>query len=204
MILLAALVGFALSTIPYLVPAGGAVGYTSEQSDWLLAHPLALPGIILKTLWVDLPSLFIGFWGCYGWLDLHFPRIWLVLGWIVLLCVALFECCTFPSARRGWKRLPGLIGTILVYSILCILQYISHAPKINGGVIGGDQSFGFQGRYLIPCFMPFLLTFANSSLNKKRPELIPALKNKLNWVSLFWGICCYLLGVITLFTRYWI
>jgi uncharacterized membrane protein len=203
-ILLAALIGLVLASVPYLVPAGGAVGYTVEQRDWLLAHPFALPGILLKTLWVDAVSLIIGFWGCYGWLDLHFPRIWTVVGWIVLLGVAVFECCSFPSSEHRRKRLPGLIATILVYSILCTLQYISHAPKANGGIIGGDYSYGFQGRYLIPCFLPFMLTFANSSLNQKKPKLVSALKNKLAWVVVCWGAICYLLGTVTLLTRYWI
>ena len=203
-ILLAALTGLVLASVPYLVPAGGAVGYSAEQRDWLMAHPLALPGILLKTLWVDAVSLIIGFWGCYGWLDLHFPRIWTVIGGIVLLGVAVFECCSFPSSGRRRKRLPGLIATILVYSILCTLQYISHAPKANGGIIGGDQSYGFQGRYLIPCFLPFMLTFANSSLSQKKPKLVSALKNKLTWIIICWGICCYLLGAVTLLTRYWI
>ena len=203
-ILLAALTGLVLASVPYLVPAGGAVGYSAEQRDWLMAHPLALPGILLKTLWVDAVSLIIGFWGCYGWLDLHFQRIWTVIGGIVLLGVAVFECCSFPSSGRRRKRLPGLIATILVYSILCTLQYISHAPKANGGIIGGDQSYGFQGRYLIPCFLPFMLTFANSSLSQKKPKLVSALKNKLTWIIICWGICCYLLGAVTLLTRYWI
>ena len=203
-ILLAALIGLVLASVPYLVPAGGAVGYTVEQRDWLLAHPFALPGILLKTLWVDAVSLIIGFWGCYGWLDLHFPRIWTVVGWIVLLGVAVFECCSFPSSGHKRKRLPGLIATILVYSILCTLQYISHAPKANGGIIGGDHSYGFQGRYLIPCFLPFMLTFANSILNQKKPKLVSALKNKLAWVVVCWGVICYLLGTVTLLTRYWI
>ena len=204
LILLAAAGGFALSTLPYLFPLGGATGYVAEQGSWLLAHPLALPGIILRTLWVDSVSLIIGFWGCYGWLDLHFPRIWTVVGWIFLLGISAFECCDFPTGKRGWKRLPGLIATVLVFSVLCTLQYISHAPKVNGGVIGGDHSYGFQGRYLIPCYLPFLLTFANGSLNRKKPERIPALKKRLTLISVSWGVCCCLLGVITLLTRYWI
>ena len=204
MILLAALIGFVLATIPYLIPAGGATGYFAEQKDWLLAHPFSLPGIILRTFWIDIPSLIIGFWGVFGWLDLHIPRIWTLIGWIVLLGTAAFECCTFPAPVRGWKRFTGLIATILVYSILCTLQYISHAPKANGGIIGGDYSFGFQGRYLIPCFLPFLLTFSNSSLNLKKPEIIPALKQKMTWISVIWSFCCCLIAVITLLTRYWI
>ena len=201
-ILIAALIGLVLASVPYLVPVGGAVGYTVEQRDWLLAHPTALPGILLKTLWTDALSIIISFWGCYGWLDLHFPRIWTVLGWIILLAVSVFECCSFPARRR--KRLPGLIATILVYSILCTLQYISHAPKANGGIIGGDHSYGFQGRYLIPCFLPFMLTFANGSLNEKKPMIVSAVKNKLTGFVLCWGICCYLLGAVLLLTRYWI
>ena len=203
-ILLTALIGLVLASIPYLIPAGGATGYFAEQKDWLLAHPLSLPGIILKTLWVDAVSLIIGFWGCFGWLDLHFPRIWTILGWIILLAVSVFECCNFPSTGHRRKRLPGLVATILVYSILCTLQYISHAPKANGGIIGGDHSYGFQGRYLIPCFLPFMLTFANSSLKQKKPMIVSAVKNKLIWVVVCWGLCCYLLGVVTLLTRYWI
>ena len=203
-VLLAALIGLVLASVPYLIPAGGATGYFAEQKDWLLAHPFALPGILLKTLWTDAVSIIIGFWGCYGWLDLHFPRIWTVIGWIVLLSVAVFECCTFPSSARRRKRLPGLIATVLVYSILCTLQYISHAPKANGGIIGGDLSYGFQGRYLIPCFLPFMLTFANNSLNQKKPTIVSAVKNKLRWFVISWGVCCYLLGAFTLLTRYWI
>ena len=204
MILLAAVFGFVFASVSYLIPAGGATGYVAEQSDWLLAHPFALPGIILRTLWVDAPSIVIGFWGCYGWLDLHFPRIWTIIGLLVLLSVAAFECCTVPPAEHRRRRFPGLIATVLIYCILCTLQYISHAPKVNGGIIGGDHSFGFQGRYLIPCFLPFLLTFANDRLIRKKLGIVPALHNRLTWVSVSWGVVCYLLGVITLLTRYWV
>lgn len=204
LILLAALTGLVLASVPYLVPEGGAVGYTAEQRDWLLAHPLTLPGIILKTLWVDAPSLVISFWGCFGCLDLHFPRILLLVGWVVLLGAAVIECCSFPAAARGRKRFPGLAATILIYCILCVLQYVSHAPKVNGGIIGGDQSFGFQGRYLIPCFLPFLLTFANSRLNGKKPGIVPALKGRLTCISVSWGVACCLLSAALLLTRYWI
>ena len=204
MFLLFALFGFVLSTLPYLVPAGGAVGYSSEQSAWLLAHPFALPGIILRTLWRDLPSIVISFWGCLGWLDLHIPRVFLLLGWIVLLASAVFECCSFPSSVPWRRRLPGLLATVLIYCVFCTLQYISHAPKVNGSVIGGDWSAGFQGRYLIPCFLPFLMTFANGSLNRKKPEIVPALRKKLAVVSVVWGGCCYLITFFTLLTRYWL
>jgi len=203
LILLAALLGFVLASIPYLVPAGGAVGYTAEQASWLLAHPFALPGIILKTLWKDAASLIIGFWGCFGWLDVHIPRVFLIIGWIILLGSAVLECCTFPYPLPIRKRLPGLIASVLIYCILCTLQYISHAPKVNG-IIGGDYSIGFQGRYLIPCFLPFLLTFANNRLGMKKQEIVPVLKEKIALVSAVWGVCCCLITVITLLTRYWI
>jgi uncharacterized membrane protein len=203
-ILLAAAVGFVLAAIPYLVPAGGATGYTAEQVAWLTAHPLALPGIILRTLWKDAASLIIGFWGCFGWLDVHIPRIFLIIGWIILLGTAVLECCTFPFPLSWRKRLPGLIASILIYCVLCTLQYISHAPKVNGNIIGGDYSIGFQGRYLIPCFLPFLLTFANGSLSRKRPELVPSLKKKAAVVAAVWSVCCCLITVITLLTRYWV
>ena len=204
MILLFAFFGLVLSSVPYLVPEGGAVGYSAEQSSWLLSHPFALPGIILKTLWRDAASLVISFWGCFGWLDVHVPKICLLVGWIVLLIVAVFECCTFPSPVQKRKRLPGLIATVLIYCIFCTLQYISHVPKVNGSVIGGDYSVGFQGRYLIPCFLPFLLTFANDSLNRKKAEMIPLWGRRLTVVSVVWGVCCYLITVFTLLTRYWI
>jgi len=203
-ILLAAAIGFVLAGIPYLVPAGGATGYAAEQVAWLTAHPLALPGIILRTLWKDAASLIIGFWGCFGWLDVHIPRIFLIVGWIILLGTAVLECCTFPFPLSWRKRLPGLIASVLVYCVLCTLQYISHAPKVNGNIIGGDYSIGFQGRYLIPCFLPFLLTFANGSLSRKRPELVPSLKKKAAVVAAVWSACCCLITVITLFTRYWV
>ena len=203
-ILLAAAVGFVLAAIPYLVPAGGAAGYTAEQGAWLVAHPFALPGIIFRTLWKDAASLIIGFWGCFGWLDVHIPRIFLILGWIILLGTAVLECCTFPFPLAWRKRLPGLIASVLIYCVLCTLQYISHAPKVNGNIIGGDYSIGFQGRYLIPCFLPFLMSFSNSSLRRKQPELVPVLKKKAALVSAVWSVCCCLITVITLFTRYWV
>ncbi len=204
LVTLAAVIGFVLASVPYLVPAGGAVGYTAEQSDWLLAHPFSLPGIILKTLWTDMPSLVIGFWGCFGWLDVHVPRFCLLVGWIILLAVAACECCSFPFSLPMRKRLPGLLATVLIYSTLCTLQYISHAPKVNSSMIGGDHSIGFQGRYLIPCFLPFLLTFSNSSLKRKKPGSVPALNRKLTVVTAVWSVCCCLITVITLLTRYWI
>lgn len=204
MILLAALIGFVLSTLPYLVPAGGAVGYSSEQSAWLLAHPLSLPGIILETLRRDALSLVISFWGCFGWLDVHISRVWLLIGWVVLLGAAVIECISFPASGKKRRRLPGLIAAVLIYCIFCTLQYISHAPKVNGNVIGGGYSIGFQGRYLIPCFLPFMLTFAGDRLNRKKPELVPVLKKGLAAVSAAWGICCYLISVFTLLTRFWI
>ena len=49
-----------------------------------------------------------------------------------------------------------------------------------------------------------MLTFANSSLNQKKPKLVSALKNTLAWVVVCWGVICYLLGTVTLLTRYWI
>ena len=203
-VLLAAALGFALASLPYLVPAGGAVGYTAEQASWLLAHPLALPGIVLRTLWKDAASLAIGFWGCFGWLDVHVPRAVLLLGWAVLLAIALLECCSFPRSLPLRKRLPGLAASVLVYVSLCTLQYISHAPRVNGNVIGGDVSAGFQGRYLIPCFLPFLLTFANGSLLRRKPALLPSLKKKAAVVSAAWGVCCCLVTVFTLLARYWV
>ena len=204
LILLAAVLGLVLASLPYLVPAGGAVGYTSEQASWLLGHPFALPGIILKTLWKDFASLVIGFWGCFGWLDVHIPRFFLLIGWLVLLGSAVLECCSFPYVLPMRKRLPGLIASILIYCVLCTLQYISHTPKVNGHTIGGDFSIGFQGRYLIPCFLPFLLTFSNDMLIRKKPELVPVLKKKASLVSAVWAVCCCLITVITLLTRYWI
>lgn len=204
LIVLAAALGFMLASLPYLVPQGGAVGYSAEQSDWLLAHPFALPGIILNTLWKDAASLAVGFWGCFGWLDVHLPKALLLLGWIILLSVAVLECCSFPFRFPKRKRLPGLFSVILLYCVLCTLMYISHTPKGDGYIIGGDYSAGFQGRYLIPCFLPFLLTFANSSLIRKHPGSVPLLKKRAALVSSVWSICCCLITVVTLLTRYWI
>ena len=204
MIVLAAAAGFVLSVLPYLVPKGGAVGYASAQVDWLLAHPLSLPGIIVKTLWTDAPSIVIGFWGCFGWLDVHLPRILLLAGWLVLLASAVLECGSVPFSVPKRNRFPGLAAAVLVYCVLCTLQYVSHAPKVNGNVIGGDRSYGFQGRYLIPCFLPFLFTFAGSWLGTKKPGLVPVLKRRFAAVQAVWAVCCCLVTVVTLLTRYWL
>ena len=39
---------------------------------------------------------------------------------------------------------------------------------------------------------------------KKQPELVPVLKKKAALVSAVWSVCCCLITVITLFTRYWV
>lgn len=204
LILLIAALGFVLASLPYLVPEGGAVGYSADQSAWLLAHPFALPGIILNTLRNDAASLAVGFWGCFGWLDVHIPKALLLLGWIILLFVAVLECCAFPFRFPKRKRLPGLFSAVLLFCVLCALLYISHTPKAEGYIIGGNYTAGFQGRYLIPCFLPFLLTFANSSLIRKKPGLVPILKEKALLISAVWGVCCCLITAVTLLARYWI
>jgi uncharacterized membrane protein len=135
------------------VAGGGVLG--GAQARFLLAHPLAVPGIAWATLdafWFSFVQQFVG---VLNWLDLLLPPGF-IDGAIVVLGLLL---------ALGWRAVPAAVPVVLMLSAGLVFGalYVTWSP------VGSPVVIGVQGRYFLP-----IAAMGAAGLGRSRWPLVSA------------------------------
>lgn len=182
------------------------------QAEWISGHLLQLPKIFWTTF-ARANGYVESFWGKLGLLDTALPKPLMVIGLLMIAGMAVFETCSTScfGSKEWWKRLlPVFAVAVSVVGIMYTMYKVYTPLPSVAATIGGDTVVGFQGRYLIPVFLPFCLAFSNrlASSAARRLKMDSAkcslIKSRLDGVVWFWAFLCGVFTVLFVFLRYWV
>lgn len=171
-----------------------------EQIEYLKNNITQIPVIIYNTI-----HKFRGFYqnslfGNLGLLDVNFPRIMISLFYIVLFLVAIYDGLT--SKKISYKIiLTSFSIALAVFMVLIMYFYIIWTPLPGIAGVGVDYSTGFQGRYLIPFMIFYLLIF---TLFAQKSNKIKMFDKQINSLVVLTGLLNTNMTVLILLLRYWI
>lgn len=144
-----------------IVTFGPDLPSISEQASWMIAHPIDLCGLVLRTYLRMLPVLWAGL---YTFGDSTIPTVWsAALAGTAAVFLAMIQgeqrAVALTRARRGWMLLIFMAVAILIAIAMFFTYTRPDAPYI----------YGIQGRYFLPA-----LPLAAVAL-MRRGALAPAL-----------------------------
>ena len=120
------------------------------------------------------------FFGVFGYMDTHFPPVFVGLYFIFLIYVALTEAMSIDGIR--WNaRVLSFLGFAMFFIGTLYVMYVKWTPSLYG-IVGGDLAYGGQGRYFIPVALFMLLICCAPLLTR-----IKVLKDKI--APKLWGAC---------------
>lgn len=130
----------------------------NEQFSFVVSHPVQVAFIMVKSLFIQIPWLFMQFIGRFGWMDAPLPCWHGGLWGLLLIFVSLIETNGKVTVRFCHKILSFGILSITTAGIFFAL-YLCFTP------VGADIVKGVQGRYFMPIAPLFFLLFYNKKLH---------------------------------------
>jgi hypothetical protein len=143
---------------------------SKAQISFLLAHPDAIPGLVLATLRHHGIGYLETMVGKLGWLDIGHPRSF--YGLVVAAFVfALASCIGEQAQPRPVIRIVTLFGIVTSIGLVFMSLYVIWT------VVGQNTIDGVQGRYFLPVlpFLPLAIAGLWPGASLSRALAIPAL-----------------------------
>jgi len=144
-----------ISNIPINMNEG--IANPNNQILFILSHPVSYTIILLKTLIIKLPRLFITMVGVLGWQDTPLDFCTYIL-YPIILYISMF-CSNIKFELNKFQKsliiLTLITGIIITFTSL----YIMWSPLKNSIILG------LNGKYFIPMLLPALLLLKKIKFN---------------------------------------
>ncbi|KHF35106.1 hypothetical protein CM49_02693 [Paenibacillus sp. P1XP2] len=145
--------------------APGDESLIKDQLMFIINNPFTFIAVLIRTLY-HLKFFYINsFVGNLGWLDTNFSPVFIIIYFVLLLIVAVFD--TNHEIKIPWKTRSFIL--LIFISILTLVEtslYLiwTSIPEIGG--VGSEMVSGVQGRYFIPFSIIGLLIFYSNKVAK--------------------------------------
>lgn len=171
-----------------------------KQIEYLKDNIIEIPKIIYNTVDKFHGFYQASFYGNLGLLDINFPKPMVSCFFIILFLIAIYD--GLVSKKISYKVIFSSLAIVLAIFLMLIMYfYITWTPLPSVGEVGLDYSTGFQGRYIIPFAIFFLLGFA--SLSQKNSK-VKGLDEKVGKIAIVTGLINLNMTVLVLLLRYWV
>lgn len=153
------------------------------QISFLLNEPLAIPGILLDSLWGRAVFYAQSLIGVFGWLDTYLPKLAYTMA--VLLLILSYPRQTSRRVAPPRELYVRLVA-FGVFGLSMLAMFVANSA------LGETTAVGFQGRYLLP-LMFFLLPMTPVNAVNERPV----------WMITICYLAIYPAVVWTVLTRFY-
>lgn len=131
----------------------------SEQVKYIFSHDTFVLRVFLRSLKESSEMYVPGYVGTFGWLDAHFPQWFIIVSYVVILFVMLFE------DKQG-VRMTAKPRLLLFTTLFLLLAGVIVSQLLSWEFVGSGRVMILQGRYFIPVF-PLLFIFLASFIRLK-------------------------------------
>lgn len=197
----AALMGVFVSTALFGLPADPALQAAIDgQVDYVVNHPLALPGLFVSSVLANAGNLFVTTLGNLGWLNANFPLPLLVCWFGVGIASVVGDGLSARIERPWLSALLVMGGALIGMFALFIAMYITWTSLTTG--VGVPIVDSVQGRYLLPLIAYLMATgvFVVGGVLKPRVAISSLIAEWQLLITAF----TLLMVVFMIVIRYWI
>lgn len=167
-----------LLKIPYFFLPSGSDLTSHDQLMFIIHNPIKYTKILFNNIFNNIYIQTYWMVGTYGLLDTYIQPIMIDIIYLNLIFIMIIEAikekCKFPF----YISLGYLILTVLSIAAIYTSLYIIWTPNVLGGLIGGSQITGVQGRYFLPLLLVIPLIISNG-LVSIIPKKIQKINNKI-------------------------
>ncbi len=127
-----------------------------KQTEFVTGHPGYTMLVFIRSFFREFRYMTRSYIGILGWADLSLPRWFIFLSYLVIFMFTLFD---FRESYA--KLLPVKHRSLFVFVSLFITALIMLSQYMSWDMVGEDKVYPLQGRYFIPVFPLFFLTFSD-------------------------------------------